>query len=119
MHSWWYRYREDVEAFAERAVLNNSSLRRYGRAIENDAALERVQAGEVLKGLSEARTQRFFLHSYSRYGIDVRSESDSKDDRFISWGAILSIWGPSREELIRGHREAMQRQEDSEGSEPL
>ena len=90
-----------------------------GRAIENDAALERVQAGEVLKGLSEARTQRFFLHSYYRYGIDVRSESDSKDDRFISWGAILSIWGPSREELIRGHREAMQRQEDSEGSEPL
>jgi hypothetical protein len=89
-----------------------------GPLIEDDATDARVEAGEVLKGSPEARTARFLLHAYSRYGIEVSTESDPEDDTFISWGAVLRMWGPSREELIRQHQEAMQNHEDSEGTSP-
>jgi hypothetical protein len=91
-----------------------------GPLIEDDATHARMEAGEeaVLKGSPEVRTALYFLHAYSRYGIEVSTESDSEDDTFISWSAVLRMWGPSREELIRQHQEAMQNHEDSEGTSP-
>lgn len=80
-----------------------------------------VEAGQVLKAQPEARTAVFYLRAYSNFGIEVTKTAERGNEIFIPWGAVLAIWGPSREDLEQDAREATEREQPErteEGSPP-
>lgn len=70
-----------------------------------------VEEGRVLKGEPEARTAAFYLRGYSSFGIEVAKTAERGSEIFLPWGAVLAIWGPSRDDLERHAREATEQPE--------
>lgn len=70
-----------------------------GPDITDDNVDRVVEEGRILEGQPEARTATFYLKAYSDFGIEVTREAGPGNDIFIPWGAVLAIWGPSRESL--------------------
>ena len=78
-----------------------------------------VEEGQVLKGQPETRTAAFYLRAYSNFGIEVTKRPERGNEIFMPWGAVLAIWGPSREDLEQNARGAVERPEPTEeGSLP-
>lgn len=78
-----------------------------------------VEEGQVLKGQLETRTAAFYLRAYSNFGIEVTKRPERGNEIFMPWGAVLAIWGPSREDLEQNARGAVERSEPTEeGSLP-
>src|SRR5919202_1306151 len=73
-----------------------------------------VEEGQVLKGQLESRTAAFYLRAYSNFGIEVTKRAERGNEIFMPWGAVLAIWGPSREDLEQNAREAVERSEPTE-----
>ncbi len=82
-----------------------------GPTIEDDAAADRVKNGEVLRGQPEARTAWFYLRGISSLGIEVTDQPEPGNELFISWGAVLRMWGVSRAQLEQWAREDMEQQQ--------
>jgi hypothetical protein len=90
-------------------VLGTQAVVSYlgGPALDTDEALESVlDKGEVLRAQPEARTASFFLEAISEYGIEVTAPGEGSKERFIPWGAVLAIYGDTRENLLHQIREA-------------
>ncbi len=77
-----------------------------GPDITEDNVDQIVEEGRVLKGQPEARTAAFYLRRCSQFGVEVSKTAERGNEIFIPWGAVLAIWGPSREDLERPAREA-------------
>lgn len=60
-----------------------------------------VGEGRILEGEPEARTAAFYLRAYSNLGVEVARKAEPGGEIFLPWGAVLAIWGPSRENLER------------------
>src|SRR5918998_4541692 len=75
-----------------------------GPDIIEDNVDQIVEEGRVLKGQPEARTAAFYLRGCSQFGVEVSKTAQRGNEIFIPWGAVLAIWGPSREELERNAR---------------
>lgn len=82
-----------------------------GPDIIEDNVDQVVEEGRVLKGEPEARTAAFYLRGHSNFGIEVSKTAERGSEIFLPWGAVLAIWGPSREDLERHAREATEQQE--------
>ena len=78
-----------------------------GPRVTEDNFDQIVEQGEALTGQSEARTRAYYLRGISSQGIEVTATEERKNYVFISWGAVLRIWGPDRLELEQAEREAM------------
>ncbi len=91
-----------------------------GPDIVEDNVEQVIEEGRVLKGPSEARTAAFYLREYSNFGIEVSKTAERGNEIFIPWGAVLAIWGASREDLERTAREATDQEqpERTGGSSP-
>jgi hypothetical protein len=72
-----------------------------------------VKEGEVLTGQPEARTRACWLRGYNNFGIEVTPTIEQENCIFISWSAVLRLWGQDWPKLEQAHREFMQQ----EGSE--
>ncbi len=77
-----------------------------GPDITEDNVDQIVGEGQVIKGPPEARTAAFYLREYSNFGIEVSKTAELGNEIFIPWGAVLAIWGSSREDLERTAGEA-------------
>lgn len=75
-----------------------------GPDITEDNVDQIVEEGRVLKGQPEARTAAFYLRRCSQFGVEVSKTAERGNEIFIPWGAVLAIWGPSREEMERNAR---------------
>lgn len=89
-----------------------------GPDITDDNVDQVVDEGRILGGQPEARTATFYLKAFSNFGIEVTREAKPGNDIFIPWGAVLAIWGPSRESLERGDQYLEQPQPSGEGGLP-
>ena len=92
-----------------------------GPDITEDNVDQVVEEGRVLKGQLEARTAAFYLRGHSNFGIEVAKTAERGTEIFIPWGAVLAIWGPSREDLERNAREPSEREwpaQTEEGGPP-
>jgi hypothetical protein len=91
-----------------------------GPDITEDNVEQIVEEGRVLKGPPEARTAAFYLRGYSDLGIEVSRMGERGNAFFIPWGAVLAIWGSSREDLERTAREATDQEQPmlTGGGEP-
>lgn len=81
-----------------------------GPDITHDNLDQVVEEGQVLKGQLEARTAAFYLKAYSTFGIEVSKGAERGNEIFIPWGAVLAIWGPSREDLEQTIRDDTERE---------
>ena len=90
-----------------------------GPRVTEDNFDQVVKQGETLAG-PEARTRAYYLRGISSQGIEVTPTEEHKNYVFISWGAVLRIWGPDRLELEYAEREAMEQnqQHDTEDTAP-
>lgn len=77
-----------------------------GPDITDDNVNRVVEEGRILEGQPEARTATFYLRGYTNLGIEVTRKAEPGSDIFIPWGAVLAMWGPSRESLERNAGEA-------------
>ncbi len=92
-----------------------------GPDITEDNVDQIVEEGRVLKGQPEARTAAFYLRGCSQFGVEVSKTAQRGNEIFIPWGAVLAIWGPSREELernARAHTDRDQPERTEEGDLP-
>lgn len=90
-----------------------------GPDITEDNVDQVVEEGRVLKGEPEARTAAFYLRGHSSFGIEVAKTAERGSEIFLPWGAVLAIWGPSREDLERPAWEATEQpKRTGEGSPP-
>lgn len=71
---------------------------------------ERLESGEVLRAQPEARTALAWLDGYSTYGVEVSFGDERKDEKFIAWGAVLRLYGYSREQLESAARQDAEEQ---------
>ena len=82
-----------------------------GPDITEDNVDQVVEEGRVLKGEPEARTAAFYLKGHSNFGVEVAKTAERGSEIFLPWGAVLAIWGPSREDLEHHAREATEREQ--------
>ncbi len=85
-----------------------------GPQIPEDTTLEQMREGLILTGQPEARTRIGYVQGTSPEGIDFSVERGGDKVRFIPWGAVLGIYGPSRQALEEEEREARQRMQNDE-----
>ena len=57
-----------------------------------------------------------YLQHYPRLGVEVSVDPEGEGQMFIPWGAVLTIYGKRRQELVRIAREDMVLQEQGEES---
>ncbi len=91
-----------------------------GPRVTEDNFDQVVEQGEVLTGQPEVRTRACYLRRISLLGVEVTPTEEHKNYDFISWGAVLRIWGPDRPELEEAEREAAEQnqQQDTEDTAP-